>query len=418
VTPLLFLAHRIPYPPDKGDKIRSFHVLRHLASRFDVHLGCFSGGRDNHRHLEVLRDLCAGVFCLPLARGKFAKGMLQALARKQSLSEAVYHDSGMTRWVEETLRRHEIRHIFVFCSAMAPYVLGHGYGRRVVVDMVDVDSRKWGEYAGSANPFLRPLFRLEQRRVLALEKRAANASDRILFVSKAEAAGFAALAPELAKRIDSMTNGVDFGYFDPHDVQKNPFAADALPIVFTGAMDYRANVDAVRWFAQECFPTIRETHRSAEFWIVGANPTRAVRHLSRADGVRVTGTVTDTRPYLAHAACAVAPLRIARGVQNKVLEAMAMAKPAVVTRAGLEGIEALSGREVLVADTAPEIALCVSEVLSGRWNGLGQAARAFVRRNHRWPETLKVLDEAIPDIRLSHQAPRGQEIAMLPTGTA
>jgi sugar transferase (PEP-CTERM/EpsH1 system associated) len=418
VAPLLFLAHRIPYPPDKGDRIRSFHILRHLASRFEVHLGCFSDGRCDKNQLEFLREFCADVFCLPLPRGRLATGMIRALARNQALSEAFYHDRRMVRWVAETLGRHDIRHMYIFCSAMAPYALPHCSGRQVVVDMVDVDSRKWDDYARSANPLVRPLFRLEERRVLALETRAGSACDRILFVSRTEADGFAALAPHLATHVACMTNGVDSCYFDPDVAQENPFAAGALPIVFTGAMDYRANVDAVLWFARECLPAIRKSHGRAQFWIVGAKPSGAVRGLSRQEGVVVTGAVPDVRPYLAGAACSVAPLRIARGVQNKVLEAMAMARPVVVTGAALDGIDALPGREVLVADSAPEIAHRVSEVLSARWSDLGRAARAFVLRRHRWPETLRTLDDILPEAPRQHGVPREQGSRTLHAGAA
>jgi glycosyltransferase involved in cell wall biosynthesis len=167
-----------------------------------------------------------------------------------------------------------------------------------------------------------------------------------------------------------------------------------LPIVFTGVMDYRANIDAVTWFTNDVFPFIRRTQGAAEFWIVGARPTPAVARLQKRDGVHVTGGVDDIRPYLSHAACAVAPLRVARGIQNKVLEAMAMAKAVVVSPAALEGLKAEPEREILKAGEAAEFAGAVSAVLSGKWRGIGPAARARIEEDYRWPEKLKVLEEA------------------------
>ncbi len=414
---LLFLAHRIPFPPDKGDKIRSFHMLRYLSTRFEVHLGCFMDRKADEKHIEELRKYCADVFCLRLERRQVATRALRAAVLGQSISESFYHDARMARWVNGTLARHPISDVFVFCSVMAPYVVPAASGRRLVLDMVDVDSEKWSAYGRSASSFLRPVFRREQRRVFALESRAGAASNRILFVSGAEASTFAGLAPALADRVAYIDNGVDSVFFDPHRDFPNPFAPDALPIVFTGAMDYRANADAVAWFARACFPEIRAAHPQAEFWIVGANPPPAVRRLGRRDGIFVTGCVEDMRPFLAHAACAVAPMRIARGVQNKVLEAMAMARPVVVTPCALEGILARPGRELLVADGANNFVLRVSEILSGECRGIGPAARLFVIRNHDWTDNLQELDRIFEEPCDAEDATHSERPAQFAVGT-
>ncbi|HTW30827.1 MAG TPA: TIGR03087 family PEP-CTERM/XrtA system glycosyltransferase [Candidatus Sulfotelmatobacter sp.] len=391
MRPLLFLTHRIPYPPDKGDKIRSFNILRYLARRFEVHLGCFTDEKIGEAAVTHLRALCADVFCLRVSRARLVTAALEGFVLGRSISESFYRDVRMARWVSDTLARCSIRDILVFCSAMAPHVLPHRPGRRVIVDAADVDSEKWSAYARSSIRPLGLLYRLEQSRVLALEKRAASC-DRILFVSRSEADVFARLAPEYADRIGWMNNGVDTAYFDPRRTYPSPFTPLELPIVFTGAMDYRPNIEAVIWFAETCLPRIRHACPRAEFWIVGARPTLAVRRMTRHEGVRLTGSVADVRPYLAHAACSVAPLLIARGVQNKVLEAMAMERSVVATPAALEGITARPGRDVLVADRTGDFALRVAEVLSDRWDGLGTAARRFVEYNHNWSESLKLLD--------------------------
>jgi sugar transferase (PEP-CTERM/EpsH1 system associated) len=394
---LLFLSHRLPFPPDKGDKIRSYHILKHLTSRFRVHLGSFYDDPSDAAHIPSLRAICDDLCCLPLTRSRKVVRSLAALARNRSMTESVYRDERLTAWISRTIEQNDIRDVFVYCSAMAPYVLQYRRECRIVTDLVDIDSLKWHAYANEASPFLSALYRLEHRNVSLLEKRAVALSEHALFVSDAEAREFLKRAPEFADRVASMKNGVDLQYFDPSLALSNPFPVGTAAIVFTGAMDYRPNVDAVNWFAQQAFPAIRRCNKNAEFWIVGANPSAAVAQLSRQSGIRVTGRVVDTRPFLAHAACAIAPLRIARGIQNKVLEAMAMAKPVVLTTAALEGLGARPGTELILADRPDDFAASVLRVLSGLHNDLGPAARQWVARHHDWARNLAILDGFFPD---------------------
>jgi len=388
---LLFLAHRIPYPPDKGDKIRSHNILKHLSSRFRIHLGCFYDDPRDVRHVGALRELCAEVFCLPLRPVDRYMRTLKAFTRGQAISEARYQDPRMAAWVVETLSRGNINDIFLFCTTTWPYISAQPPGARVIIDMVDVDSEKWGAFAESASWPLRQIYRREQRKIFALERLAAMGSDYCLFVSGAEAGTFARLAPETG-HLRYLNNGVDLEKFDWTRRLSNPFEVGSAPVVFTGMMNYRPNIEAVTWFAREAFPAVRRAHQNAIFWIVGAQPTTAVRRLAALGGVRVTGRVDDVRPYLSNAACVIAPLKIGRGVQNKVLEAMAMARPVVLTPAALEGLNAASEREVLVAESAQDFARDVSEVIAGKWHHLGVAARGRVEADHRWHKNLEILD--------------------------
>ena len=389
---LLFLSHRIPYPPNKGDKIRSFHILKHLASQFDIFLGCFYEDAAEARHIEALRPYCSDLLALQIAPAQKFLRAAKGLSLGTSMSEAVYADRRMSAWVRKTLEEQKIADVFVFCSAMTPYLTGHASGRTLIFDFVDVDSAKWDAYAASAKPPLGWCFSVEKRRVGTLEAAAAAVGDNIVLASHAEAELLRRLLPRSKSSIRVVENGVDADEFDPAVACANPFEGTALPIVFTGAMDYRPNIDAVEWFARNVFPAIRREFASAQFWIVGYRPAASVRRLGRDPGVHVTGEVFDVRPFLRHGACVVSPLRIARGVQNKVLEAMAMGKPAVVTPAALEGLGAGHGREVLVAAGAEGFARAVMEVLSGKWQGLGSAARAYVRRHHDWTTTLQAID--------------------------
>jgi sugar transferase (PEP-CTERM/EpsH1 system associated) len=215
-------------------------------------------------------------------------------------------------------------------------------------------------------------------------------------VSPAEAALFHRLAPESAARVSSFGNGVDTEYFSPDAIYQNPFGDSRSTIVFTGAMDYWPNVDAVTWFAREAFPVVQRARPDARFCIVGSRPTSQVLELGRLQGVEVTGTVPDVRPYLAHARMIVAPLRIARGVQNKVLEAMAMGRPTLVTPQALEGIDAEPGRELVLApEDGAAFGEAALQLLGSDDVAMGRAARDRVMRDYAWSAHLKVVGQAL-----------------------
>ena len=222
---------------------------------------------------------------------------------------------------------------------------------------------------------MRAVWRREARTLLGFERRAASASAVTLFVSRQEAARFAELAPEARERIDWVENGVDLDVFSPLRAWPNPFPNPGPHLVFTGHMDYWPNVDAVQWFAAEVMPRLRARHQAPRFWIVGANPSEAVKRLAALPGVRVTGRVPEVQPYLAHASACVSPLRMARGIQNKVLEAMAMGRPVVASPQAFEGVRAEAGTHLLVADGAEETARAVAAILDGHHPRMGEAAR-------------------------------------------
>lgn len=388
---LLFLSHRVPYPPDKGEKIRAWHILQHLARTHRIHLGCFVDDPADRQHLPLLRAICAEVACFPLTRSRGRLNTLRRLRPGQPLSAGWFHDARLAAWVEAQLRVPEMRRAFVFSSAMAPYLM---HARRMfrVLDLVDVDSEKWAAYAAEAKQPMQAVWAREARTLLALERRAVAAFDHALLVSEHEWRHFAALAPDLAGRAGWMRNGVDLRWFDPALQLAPPFGIAGKHVVFTGRMDYRPNIDAVCWFAREVLPALHHRCPDARFWIVGAAPAPAVTALAALNRVHVTGRVDDTRPYIAHAMAVVAPLRIARGVQNKVLEAMAMARPVIATPAAFEGIDARPGRDLLLAETVAEMTASIAEVLEGQHPALGPAARRAVETAHQWLVALQPLD--------------------------
>jgi sugar transferase (PEP-CTERM/EpsH1 system associated) len=394
---LLFLAHRVPYPPDKGDKIRSWNILKRLAGRYRIHLGCFiDDPHDRNRDQRELRDLCAECWTGWLDPRAARVKSLKRLATGEALTLGYYHDPALAHWVRERVEGGRIRRIFTFCSSMAQYALAPWAAKtRRVFDYVDVDSDKWRQYATSKPWPASWIYRREGRTLLAFERRAAREADAVVLVSEAEAALFRELAPESAKRIWAVRNGVDVEFFDPARAYERPPSMGAASLVFTGAMDYWANVDGVAWFAREVLPDVRRRHPDATFWIVGANPTAQVRALAALPGVTVTGRVPDVRPYLAHAAAVVAPLRLARGVQNKVLEAMAMAKAVVATPEAAEGIEATPGRDLLVASGAAPLARIAGDVLDGAARDMGARARALVFGQYGWDSALGALENML-----------------------
>jgi len=272
---------------------------------------------------------------------------------------------------------------------MAQYVLAPRFARaRRVCDFVDVDSDKWRQYSAT-RPFPASwIYRREAARLARFEQAVAATFDASVFVSEPEAALFRQQAPTAAARVRAVRNGVDLDYFTPDPARSSPFAAHELALVFTGAMDYWANAEGALWFAHEVLPRVRAAQPRARLYLVGMNPSAAVRRLAHLPGVTVTGSVPDVRPYLQHAAVAVVPLRIARGIQNKILEAMAMARPVVTTPQALEGIPARDGDEVYVATEAADFAARVIALLATPDTTRGARARAFVAREFDWARNL------------------------------
>ncbi|WBS03250.1 TIGR03087 family PEP-CTERM/XrtA system glycosyltransferase [Pseudoduganella sp. SL102] len=403
---LLLLVHRIPYPPNKGDKIRSWHLLRHLAARYRVHLATFVDDPDDWQYVAHVRKLCASSHFAPLNPRRARLRSLRALLANRALSLDYYSDRSTRAWVRRTMRDAGIERVVVFSSPMAQYTQDMPEVRRVV-DLCDVDSEKWRAYADKKAWPASLLYGYEADRLLRYERQVAADSDAALFVSAPEAELFRTLAPESAARVGWFGNGVDTAYFSPDAGHANPYASGETALVFCGAMDYWPNVDAVQWFAQDVLPLVRARVPQASFVIVGARPAPEVQALAKLPGVTVTGTVPDVRPYVVHAALSVAPLRVARGIQNKVLEAMSMAKAVVVSPQALEGIDAATGSEVLLAEHAADVADTIVAALAddGLRAAVGHAARARVEASYGWDARLAPLDALL-------EAPRQ------PAGTA
>lgn len=380
---ILFLAHRAPFPPDRGDKIRSYNVLRYLAARARVHLIGFAEDPADRQIPDDLRAQLASAAIVPRTKSR-GLAAVEAVLSGKPVSLTAFADPAMARAVQRLLDDEPIAAIYCFSGQMAQY-LPTG-GPRVIMDFVDVDSAKFGGFANRGPLALRWLMRREARLLGAFERDVAMRVDTSLFVSDAEAALFRDGGAN--GEIRTVENGIDAHVFEP--ASATPVDEAGPLIVFTGQMDYRPNIDAVTWFAREVVPRIRCRHRDARFAIVGRAPTAAVKALA-GPGVIVTGAVDDVRGWLAAASVCVAPLHIARGIQNKILEAMAMARPVVASSAAAEGID--HGGTICVADGAEDVAATVSRLIDDAEQaaGLGETARARVLARYDWEARLAPL---------------------------
>ncbi len=391
---LLYLVHRIPYPPNKGDKIRSFNILKFLARYYQVYLGTFIDDGHDWRYLKDLEIYCQDFYAAPLKPLQSKLRSLPALLGGGPMSIPYYRDAGLQSWISAQKEQHDFDSVLVFSSAMAQYVMGSEWEpQHRVIDFVDVDSDKWLQYAATKAWPMNWIYRREAATLLTFDKQVADEFEASLFVSAKEAELFASMPGIEAGKVSHADNGVDIDYFNPDSDYPNPYGEAEQAVVFTGAMDYWANADAVSWFVEAVLPEVRKAHAAVHFYIVGARPTRQVQALDSLSGVTVTGAVKEIRPYLAHAALAVAPMRIARGVQNKVLEAMAMAKAVVVTPQGFDGIKAQVNNEVMVAESAQAFALAVAELLDepDTAERLGQVARKHIEQTYTWDNSLQAL---------------------------
>lgn len=392
---LLFLAHRLPYPPNKGDKIRSWHLLRHLARRYRVYLGTFVDDEQDWQHVGAVEKICAEVFVRPLPGMRSRLRSLRGLLNGQPLTLPYYGDSAMARWVGDRVREQDIHQLFAFSSAMGQYAPEpRDWPMRRVMDLVDVDSDKWRQYSEHKAWPMNWVYAREARRLAAYERRLAAEWDACLLVSETEAQWLRERAPESAHRIHALNNGVDVAHFQPDQDFSQPYAEGERALVFTGAMDYWANVDAVCWFAEKVWPEILRQQAMARFYIVGSRPAAAVQRLAQHPGIVVTGTVPDVRPYIANAHGAVAPLRVARGIQNKVLEAMALGRPLVITTAAADGIDIDGLPGVVVSDVvAGQVQACLELLRPEAAPPANAAMRAWISRHYDWNRNLSRLDQ-------------------------
>jgi len=441
---ILYIAHRIPYPPNKGDKIRSFNEIKYLSQRHEIHLACLADDPKDLKYEDELKKYCKAVRVVPINPQLAKLKSIFYLLTKRPLTIPYFYSSKLQQTVDQLLSTDDYDAIFCFSSPMAEYVFKSrllvssllkteeslvkeppvtsyqkpaSRNQKLIMDFVDVDSDKWAQYSKYARFPMSWIYALEGRRLADYEKNVAENFDHSIFVTEAEGKIFKGKHPHV-RNISIISNGVDLNYFSPtfskkqssfnqHPETSNkqkapstqpPETSNQQPIVvFTGAMDYFANVDGVVWFTKEILPLIKKEIPEIRFYIVGSNPTKEVLSLALDSSVTVTGYVPDTREYLNRATVVVVPLRIARGIQNKILEAMAMGISVVATPQAFEGIEAEPGRDLILGGDVEKIAEGVIELIRevSLRKTLGDNARKIIEKNYCWAENLGKLDNIL-----------------------
>jgi sugar transferase (PEP-CTERM/EpsH1 system associated) len=386
---ILYVVHRLPYPLDKGDRIRAFHLLRYLARHAHVHLACLADEPASEETLAVLRRYCHRLSVAPLGPSRWLRAMA-SLVRGRTATEGVFHSPALTATLRAWSADTTFNAALASSSAMTPYLrLPELQATPAIVDLVDVDSQKWLDYASAGGGWRSWLYRAEGRRLRDLERPMPAWAHAVTLVSEPEAAIYRRFCA--SGSVHAILNGVDLDYFQPRPTATEPAC------VFVGALDYRPNVDAVRWFAETVWPTVQRRVAAAKLWLVGRRPTAAVRELARHAGVEVVGQVADVRPWLARAAVVVAPLRIARGLQNKVLEALAMGKAVIASPPALAALRVRPGKHCLRASSAAQWIKATTRLLRDerQRRSLGSAGRCYVEEHHHWDRCLEPLGELL-----------------------
>jgi len=388
---ILFLCHRLPYPPKRGGKIRPFNMIRYLARSHEVTVATLARTDDELAAGQELKRYCHDLHVARISRPTgWARFALHGMSAAPA-TFGYFYSPTLDRTVRRLLNTRGFDAIVVHCSSMGPYVAAHR-GCRKVMDFGDADSEKWLEYSRTSAFPLSHAFRLEGRKVRRYEAWLGDQFDACSVNAPRERD---VLAAYVRSPICVIPNGVDLEYFEPAPSSGRNYLPNRL--VFTGNMSYRPNVDAVQHLVGAALPRIRREIPDVQLIIVGMDPTPAVRRLADGDRVVVTGRVEDVRPYFGSAAVAVAPLRVARGLQNKVLEAMAMRVPVVASPAAFEGISAVAGRDLLVAANAEEFSRAVVTLLrdSSARERYAAAGRTCVETNHNWSRLLERLEDLV-----------------------
>ncbi|MEM8724289.1 MAG: TIGR03087 family PEP-CTERM/XrtA system glycosyltransferase [Pseudomonadota bacterium] len=396
---ILFLAHRIPFPPNRGDKIRAHHLLKKLARICRVHVGCFAES-DEDWAAEVDLKQIARSHCIVKRSKPLVLAGVEAVLASKPVSLTAFHSARLEKWVRQTLSSEDIDTIVIFSGQMGQYI-PDDFAGRVVIDLCDVDSAKFETYADAGE---RVWLNSREGRLLAKEEeRLAERADATILISDAEADLFRSRlqAPSMAN-VQVIGNGIDAAFFDPSAVE--PLAdlagTEGPHFTFTGQMDYRPNEQAVLWAIEHLLPVLKSQHAGAQFHVVGRNPTSALEAHSETDGVTIWGEVPDVRPFIAGADCVLAPLLIARGVQNKVLEAMAMARPVLLTPEASTGIAATDDTHWMVSRADPYAMAARFYAIwydRGAAKQMGEAAREFVLTHHAWDAMLSPLEQLVPN---------------------
>lgn len=396
---ILIIAHRVPFPPNKGEKIRTFHQLTHLLDNGHTLLVCVPITEINDvNHLINLTNKYDIESSHTILKTK-ALRLIQGIIKNAPLSVANFYSKKLQTNIDKILTTRNIDAIICTSSSMAEYIFkSTGFNQllkkpKLLMDFMDIDSDKWRQYAKTAKLPLRWVYLREARLLSKYEKRIQNKFDACFLISEAEVQLFTRVHNS-NKNVHILGNGIDTGFFTPPATppeNKHPV------FLFTGVMDYKPNIDAVIWFVDHAWQNIIDLYPDARFIIAGMNPTSKILLLANRTGVEITGFVDDILPFYHQSDFFVAPLRIARGVQNKVLQAFACGLPVISTSMGAEGIDCTDRIDIHLADSAEEFLQGIKHLINDTQykNSIRDKAIKLVRNQYSWKGKLKKLDQQL-----------------------
>jgi polysaccharide biosynthesis protein PslH len=406
---ILYVCHRVPYPPQRGGKIRPFNMISHFSKKHEVTVASLARSREEFEESKGLERHCKELICervTPLAAGA---RMLLRTPTRIPFSMGYFFSPRLKSRIEAAVARERFDFVFVHCSSVAQYVADiHGIPK--ILDFGDMDSQKWLIYGQLRTFPLSLAYTLEGKKLEAEERRLSPLFTVNTCTTQEELAtlrGFGTGVPS-----DWFPNGVDHAYFAP---SAEPYDPDLIS--FIGRMDYYPNQEAMFRFCKSTLPLIREQRPQTKLVIIGANPSAQIKQLANLPGVSVTGSVPDVRPHVTRSAVNVAPLRIARGTQNKILESMAMGVPVVTSDVAARGVDAVPGEHLLCATTPMEESQALLSLLSdpSRRKRFSEAGRARVLSHHDWRASMRRLD-GIVEYCIS-EAARRDSVSHQPTVT-
>ncbi|EHR42193.1 TIGR03087 family PEP-CTERM/XrtA system glycosyltransferase [Alishewanella jeotgali] len=387
---ILYLCHRFPFPPKRGGKIRPFNMISHFHRQgHQVYVASLARNAAEAAEGRGITNHCTHYFAAVVSEPWQFCRMLLRLPLLTPSSMGYFYSRDLQRHVNQLLQQHQFDLIFVHCSSVAQYV-AHVTDIPKLLDFGDMDSQKWLAYR-AFKPFPLSLgYWLEGQKMLRAEKQLATRFDLCTTTTKAELATLQSYQTDVPTAW--FPNGVDSDYFRP-----TPNSYENHSLSFIGRMDYYPNQEAMLQFCRHTLPLIRQQVPDVKLYIVGAEPSKAIRDLALIPGVIVTGSVDDVRPYILHTAAMVAPLNIARGTQNKILEAMAMGVPVVCSSQAAGGIDAVAGQHFLIADTPAQYAqeLCRLMLEPALRQQLSQAGRERMLSHHQWHLSMQQLDSIV-----------------------
>ncbi len=396
---ILFLAQRVPYPPNRGDKISTWRICERFSRDHNLTIVAFAHDQADIDAAKVLNEE-KGIRTIAIPHNERSKKLraVPLLLTNKALTLGVFSSKELQAQVDELLPTMDF--VYAFSSSMGAFLTGKD--TPWVMHFAELDSDKWRQYAEKHSFPMSMVYRREWKTLRSFERKISAETVTNVFCTPLEEVIFQREIPGCPSTV--MRNGVALDHYQPQ-----PDAAEEAHCVFIGVMDYFPNVDGCVWFADEIFPIVQKSVPHARFTIVGSKPTPEVLALGERDGIKVTGFVDDPRDYLRKAAVSVAPLRVARGIQNKVLEALAMGLPTVGTTSATQGVEGTPGQDFIVADTAEAFAEEVIGLLHdpGSARALGDRGREFVEGTYDWEKCLEPLDGMLDQVRsIQRNGPR------------